>query len=270
MGRRGRLSTTTGWSPPTAPYVPVEVRSMVGIIPLLAAMVVDEAGARAGPDGSASTSRGSSSREGLHDREELAEAGLLRGEPGDRAAAARRRAASTSCGRIFAKLFDEAEFLSPYGLRAMSAYHREHPYVLDVDGHAARRSTTSPPSRPPTCSAATRTGAGRCGSRSTTCSSARWSATTAFFGDDFTVEYPTGRAGSCRSTRRRRRPAATADLDLPGGPRRARPCFGWVDRLQTRSGLEGQHPVPRVLPRRQRRRPGRLAPDGLDRRSWPT
>ena len=39
--------------------------------------------------------------------------------------------------RLFARLFDEAEFLSPYGLRALSAYHRDHPYGLDVEGVSA-------------------------------------------------------------------------------------------------------------------------------------
>ena len=36
--------------------------------------------------------------------------------------------------KICRRLFDESEFLSPYGLRALSAYHRDHPYVLDVEG----------------------------------------------------------------------------------------------------------------------------------------
>lgn len=36
--------------------------------------------------------------------------------------------------KLFARLFDESEFLSPYGLRALSAYHRDHPYKLDFDG----------------------------------------------------------------------------------------------------------------------------------------
>ncbi len=31
-------------------------------------------------------------------------------------------------------LLDESEFLSPYGVRALSRYHAEHPYVLTVDG----------------------------------------------------------------------------------------------------------------------------------------
>ena len=39
--------------------------------------------------------------------------------------------------RLFTKLFDPAEFLSPYGLRALSAYHREHPYLLEVAGMRA-------------------------------------------------------------------------------------------------------------------------------------
>src|SRR4029450_7201118 len=32
------------------------------------------------------------------------------------------------------KMLDEDEFLSPHGLRAVSRYHAEHPYHLEVDG----------------------------------------------------------------------------------------------------------------------------------------
>jgi hypothetical protein len=54
----------------------------------------------------------------------------MRGEPG------RRQLLLGVVGvdrleRLFEKLFDPAEFLSDYGLRSLSAYHREHPYVLD-------------------------------------------------------------------------------------------------------------------------------------------
>jgi hypothetical protein len=31
-------------------------------------------------------------------------------------------------------MLDEREFLSPYGIRALSRFHREHPYTLRVDG----------------------------------------------------------------------------------------------------------------------------------------
>jgi len=36
--------------------------------------------------------------------------------------------------RILTRMLDEQEFLSPYGIRALSRYHAEHPYVLTVDG----------------------------------------------------------------------------------------------------------------------------------------
>ena len=31
-------------------------------------------------------------------------------------------------------MLDENEFLSPYGLRSLSRYHAEHPYVFSVQG----------------------------------------------------------------------------------------------------------------------------------------
>ncbi|HEX8807220.1 MAG TPA: hypothetical protein VF741_09730, partial [Candidatus Aquilonibacter sp.] len=37
--------------------------------------------------------------------------------------------------RLLRTMLDESEFLSPYGLRALSRYHKEHPFVLRVDGH---------------------------------------------------------------------------------------------------------------------------------------
>jgi hypothetical protein len=35
---------------------------------------------------------------------------------------------------LFVWLFNESEFLSPHRLRALSAYHRDYPYELDVEG----------------------------------------------------------------------------------------------------------------------------------------
>ena len=37
--------------------------------------------------------------------------------------------------KLLARLLDETEFLSPYGVRALSRYHLEHPFVLELDGH---------------------------------------------------------------------------------------------------------------------------------------
>ena len=36
--------------------------------------------------------------------------------------------------RVLRFMLDEAEFLSPHGVRAVSRYHRDHPYVLQLDG----------------------------------------------------------------------------------------------------------------------------------------
>jgi hypothetical protein len=36
--------------------------------------------------------------------------------------------------RVLRYVLDEQEFLSPFGIRSLSRFHREHPYVLSVDG----------------------------------------------------------------------------------------------------------------------------------------
>jgi hypothetical protein len=45
--------------------------------------------------------------------------------------------------RLLARMLDETEFLSDYGLRALSRYHREHPYIFQV-GDAVYRADYEP------------------------------------------------------------------------------------------------------------------------------
>ncbi|MGA2810333.1 MAG: glucosidase [Candidatus Acidiferrum sp.] len=40
--------------------------------------------------------------------------------------------------RVLARMLDEAEFLSPHGVRALSRYHKDHPYEVEVNDHISR------------------------------------------------------------------------------------------------------------------------------------
>jgi hypothetical protein len=120
---------------PSGDAVPVKVRSMVGIIPILAAAIVDEDDLRR----ALTLGKRFASllgREDLADPGKLREAGLLRGHPGDQRLLL-SLAGPERLERLLARLFDENEFLSPHGLRALSAWHRDHPYVLEVEGVTA-------------------------------------------------------------------------------------------------------------------------------------
>jgi len=44
----------------------------------------------------------------------------------------------TRLRRILARMLDEQEFLGPYGIRAVSRWHAWHPYILEVDGREYR------------------------------------------------------------------------------------------------------------------------------------
>ncbi|HET9143270.1 MGH1-like glycoside hydrolase domain-containing protein [Actinophytocola sp.] len=217
-----RISTPAG-------TMPVKVHSMVAIIPMLAAAVIDEstldevAGAR-------KMFAELLARHGWHNARQLAEAGLLRGEPGQ------RRLLVSAVGvervqRLLAKLFDAGEFLSPYGLRSLSRFHHEHPYEIDVAG--VRATIDYEPAE----SNVTMFG-GNSNWRGPVWFPLNFLATAAldryhrFFGDDLKVEYPTG-SGDLKSL-------AEVSADLSArlvsiflvGPDGRRPCFGAIERFQ--------------------------------------
>ena len=121
-----RLVTPSGYS------VPVKVHSMVGIIPVLAAGVLD--GDMLHQTLTMNKQFMRFLQREVGDVQKLAEHPQLRGE-----GASQRLLLSVArpaqLERLFAKLFDEGEFLSPHGLRALSAYHRDHPYSFDAEGY---------------------------------------------------------------------------------------------------------------------------------------
>ena len=49
----------------------------------------------------------------------------------------------TKLRRVLAKMLDENEFLSPYGIRSLSRYHADHPYVFHVGGQEYRVSLSA-------------------------------------------------------------------------------------------------------------------------------
>ena len=214
---------------PSGDAVSVKVRSMVGIIPILAAAVIEE------NDLQTALTVGKQfaefmDRHSLPDREDLTETGLLRGEEGQH----RLLLSLAGVGRLeklFAKLFDPDEFLSPYGLRALSAYHREHPYVLDVEGIQA--SIDYEPAESTTAMFG-----GNSNWRGPLWFPLNYLVISAleryhrFFGDEFTIEYPTG------SGMRLTLDKVAADLQdrlisiFTDGPDGRRPCFGGTERMQ--------------------------------------
>ena len=155
---------------------------------------------------------------------------MLRGEPGH------QRLLLSVVGvdrieRLFARLFDEAEFLSPYGLRALSAYHRDHPYDFSAGGVHA--SIDYEPAESTTAMFG-----GNSNWRGPLWMPLNYLVISSleryhrFFGDELTVEYPAG------SGQRLALDAVAADLSdrlislFLTGPDGRRPCFGEVGRLQ--------------------------------------
>ncbi len=214
---------------PDGTAVSVRYRSMVGMIPLLTAIVVDETWLEQALTVGKEFA-GFLDRNDLADADRLSEQGLMRGEVGDR----RLLLSVVGVDRLqtlFAKLFDESEFLSPYGLRALSAYHREHPYEFHVEGFSATVDYE------PAESTVDMFG-GNSNWRGPLWFPLNYLVISVleryyrFFGDELTVEYP---AGSGEKVTLK---VISNDLQdrlislFTVGPDGRRPCFGGVDRLQ--------------------------------------
>ncbi len=108
----------------------LKVRSLVGLLPLCATTVVESWQRESVPGVVA----------GLHRRvghiPELA-SGVHPMGPGHINAAGRSIAALVDADRlrrILSRMLDEQEFLGPYGIRSVSKWHEQHPYVVDVGG----------------------------------------------------------------------------------------------------------------------------------------
>jgi len=104
----------------------LKVRSMVGLLPLCAVAVFEGEFREKYPDVMERL------KGFLQARPELV---TFIHDPGKAGHSDRRLGAildETKLRRVLAKMLDEREFLSPYGIRALSRVHAEHPYVFKV------------------------------------------------------------------------------------------------------------------------------------------
>jgi len=215
---------------PSGQVVPVRVRSMVGIIPALAAAVIDSDDVQRALALNKQFAEIFGRRD-LIDREKQRERGMLRGQPG------RERLLLSLCGvdrleKLFAKVFDENEFLSPHGLRALSAYHREHPYRLDVEGITATIDYEPAESTTPMFG-------GNSNWRGPIWFPLNYLMISVleryhrFFGEEVSLEYPTGSGQKLTLDK------VAVDLQdrlisiFRNGPDGRRPCFGGTELMQT-------------------------------------
>jgi len=108
---------------------PMKVRSMVGLIPLFAVETLD-------PE---VLHRMSSFKRRMdwfiQYRPDLTDQTACMKTPGDNDRRLMAIVDDQELRSILRFMFDENEFLSPYGIRSVSKLHEQHPYVLEVDGH---------------------------------------------------------------------------------------------------------------------------------------
>jgi hypothetical protein len=214
--------------------IPVKVRSMVGMIPLLAVAVIDEkmiSNALKFGKGFASYLE----RNGLANPDDRKRRGLVRAnhlevvEHGDRLLLSVVGVERLEV--LFKWLFDESRFLSPYGLRSLSAAHREQPYVLHLDG------TTATIDYEPAESTTGMFG-GNSNWRGPIWFPLNYLVISCllkyhnFFGEDFRVEYPTGSGNKLTLAEIAEDLRVRLISIFTRGADGRRPCYGWVDKLQ--------------------------------------
>jgi len=114
--------------------LPLRVRSLVGLLPLIACEVLEEDMIERLPGFKKRLSWF------LKNRSDLA-SHISYMEKDERGGHARRLLAIPSkerLVRVLRYMLDEKEFLSPFGIRSVSAIHREHPYVFRLNGEEHR------------------------------------------------------------------------------------------------------------------------------------
>jgi hypothetical protein len=143
MGHQGRHANRDLWDDedgffydtltlPDGRRTPLKIRSMVGLIPLFAVETLE-------PD---VLDRLPNFRRRLEwfleHRQDLTDNVACMRTPGRGERRLLSVVAANRLARVLRYMLDEEEFLSPYGIRALSRHHRDNPYTLPVNGHVHR------------------------------------------------------------------------------------------------------------------------------------
>ncbi|HVU55665.1 MAG TPA: hypothetical protein VHD83_11465 [Puia sp.] len=110
----------------------VKIRSMVGLAPLFAVEVIDDMILQALPEFAKRL------KWLLEHRPDLASLVSRWHEKGSEEKHLLSLLRGHRIKRMLYRMLDESEFLSEYGVRALSKYHEQHPYELRVDGQVLR------------------------------------------------------------------------------------------------------------------------------------
>ncbi|HEX9413526.1 MAG TPA: hypothetical protein VF916_08475 [Ktedonobacterales bacterium] len=210
----------------------LRVRSLVSLLPLAATVLMTPQALQRLPG------IGESIRQEAVDHPELYNIGLFEqpGQDGIRLVGALNE---DKVRRILARMLDESEFLGPHGIRAISRYHKDHPYVVQWGGQEYR--VDYEPAESST---------GLFGGNS------NWRGPVwmpinlifvealtklgVYFGDDFKVECPTG-SGKLVSLREAAQEIGNRLMSTflrsegggaDGQPRGYRPVYGWTETFQ--------------------------------------
>ena len=260
VGRRGRLLLRRAPRRPTASQVPLKVRSVVGLLPLAATTSSPRPRCDRLPEVAGRL------RWFLTNKPEYADVvGARRIARRPAAAAAVGGRAGPADAASCARMLDEEEFLSPYGLRTLSRAHLDAAVHGDRSagndftvGYEPGESTTglfggNSNWRGPVWFPVNYLSSRGCAASPTSSATTCWSSTRPARGNKHTL----GEIADDLSER-----LVTLFLRDADG---RRPVYGAVELSSSDPDWRDLIAVPRVLPRRHRRRPGRLAPDRLDR-----